>query len=111
MRTISIQADGKHLDQIMEEWLARLVQAIPVGPHGIKFDGGLSSGTIVNHRADGRWTVSFRPNPDGSRRRAYSDPYAVARVIIAREHETAASVPARGVATAERQDTTQTRVQ
>jgi hypothetical protein len=91
MRTISIQADGDHLDQIMKEWLAHLVMAIPVGPHGIKFDGDLSSGTIVNHRAQGRWTVSFRPNPDGSRRRTYTDPYVVARVIIAREHETVTS--------------------
>jgi hypothetical protein len=87
MRTISIQADGEHLDQIMEEWLAHLVQAIPVGPHGIKFDGDLSNGTIVNHRSQDRWTVSFRPNPDGRRRRAYSDPYVVARVIITREHQ------------------------
>jgi hypothetical protein len=94
MRTISIQADGDHLDQIMAEWLAHLVTAIPVGPHGIKFDGDLSSGTIVNHRAEGRWAVSFRPNPDGSRRRTYADPYVVARVIIAREHETVASPPA-----------------
>lgn len=110
MRTISIQADGEHLDRIMEEWLAHLVLALPVGPHGIKFDGDLSNGTIVNHRAEGRWTVSFRPNPDGSRRRAYSNPYAVARVIIAGEHETDASVPARDAAAAERRDTTETRV-
>ena len=84
----------------MEEWLAHLVRAIPVGPHGIKFDGDLSSGTIVNHRAEGRWTVSFRPNPDGSRRRAYSNPSAVARVIIAGEHETVANLPARDVTAA-----------
>ncbi len=59
----------------------------PGGPHGIKFDGDLSNGTIVNQRAEGQWTVSFRPSPGGSRSRAYSDPYVVARVIIAREHE------------------------
>lgn len=110
VRTISIQADGDHLDRIMEEWLARLVMAIPVGPHGIKFDGDLSSGTIVNHRAEGRWTVSFRPNPDGSRRRTYTDPYVVARVIIAREHETVASPPARDAAEAERRDITEVRM-
>lgn len=69
MRTISIQADGEQLDQIMEEWLAHLVRTILVGESGIKFDGDLSNGTIVNHRAEDRWTVSFRPNPDGSRRR------------------------------------------
>ena len=95
MRTISIQADGDHLNRVMEEWLAHLILAIPVGPHGIKFDGDLSSGTIVNHRAEGQWTVSFRPNPDGSRRRTYTNPHAVARVIIAREHEAPADAPAR----------------
>lgn len=87
MRTITIQAD-KPLDGIMERWLAHLVLAIPVGPDGIKFDGGLHNGTIVNRRTEGQWTVSFRPNPDGSQRRAYSSPYVVARVIIARKHET-----------------------
>lgn len=86
MRTISIQAD-KPLDTIMEQWLAHLVLAIPVGPDGIKFDGGLHNGTTVNQRAEGEWTVSFRPNPDGNRRRRYSNPYAVARVIITGEHE------------------------
>jgi hypothetical protein len=101
MRTISIQADGEHLDWIMEEWLAHLVLAIPVGPHGIKFDGDLSDGTIVNHRAEGKWTVSFRPSPRGSRSRAY------ARVIIAGEHETVANVPAQDVAVAELRDTTE----
>ena len=101
MRTISIQADGEHLDRLMEEWLAHLVLAIPVGPHGIKFDGDLSNGTIVNHRAEGQWTVSFRPSPGGSQARTYSDPYVVARVIIAREHEAAANLPARDVAAAE----------
>ncbi len=90
MRTISIQAD-KHLDQVMEEWLAHLLLAIPVGPDGIKFDGDLSNGTIVNHRAEGNWTVSFRPSPGGSRSRVYSNPYVVARVIIAREHESDAT--------------------
>ena len=88
MRTISIQADGGHLNRVMEEWLVHLVLTIPVGPHGIKSDGGLSGGTIVDHRAEGRRTVSFRPNPDGSRRRTYTSPHAVARVIIAGEHET-----------------------
>jgi hypothetical protein len=110
MRTISIQADGEHLDRIMEEWLAHLVLAIPVGPHGIKFDGDLSDGTIVNHRAEGRWTVSFRPSPGGSRSRAYSSPYVVARVIIAGEHETVAGVPARDAAAAEERGTMGTRV-
>jgi hypothetical protein len=104
MQTISIQADGERLDRIMEEWLAHLVLAIPVGPDGIKFDGDLSNGTIVNHRAEGRWTVSFRPSPGGSRSRAYFNPYVVARAIIAGEHETVDDVPAQDVAAAERRD-------
>ena len=97
MRTITIQAD-KPLDAVMEQWLAHLVLAIPVGPDGIKFDGDLSNGTIVNQGSEGRWTVSFRPSPGGSRSRAYFNPYAVARVIIAGEHETAANLQARDVA-------------
>jgi hypothetical protein len=79
LRTITIQAD-KPLDAIMEQWLAHLVLAIPVGPDGIKFDGDLSNGTIVNQRTEGQWTVSFRP--------------------IAREHETVANLPARDVTAA-----------
>ena len=111
MRTISIQADGEHLDRIMEEWLAHLVLAIPVGPHGLKFDGDLSDGTIVNHRAEGTWTVSFRPiGGDSSRRRRYTSPYVVARVIIAGEHETVANVPARDVAAAAPGGTMEARV-
>lgn len=110
MRTVSIQADGEHLDRIMEEWLAHLVLAIPVGPHGIKFDGDLSNGMIVNHRAEGRWTVSFRPSPRGSRSRIYSNPYVVARVIIAGEPETVANVPARDADAAERRDIMEARV-
>lgn len=93
MRTITIQAD-KPLDAIMEQWLAHLVLAIPVGPDGITFDGDLYNGTTVNQRKEGQWTVSFRPNPDGSRRRAYANPHVVARVIIAREHETVTNLPA-----------------
>lgn len=90
MRTITIQADGPHLDDIMEGWLAHLVRAIPVGPHGITFDGGLHDGTIVNHRSEGEWTVSFRR----SRNRAYSNPAVVARVIIVGEQDESAVIPA-----------------
>lgn len=54
MRTITVQAD-RQLDAIMAEWLAHLVLAIPVGPHGIKFDGDLSNGTIVNRSGESRW--------------------------------------------------------
>lgn len=86
MRTITIQAD-KQLDQVFQDWLAHLVLAIPVGGEGLKFDGDLRDGTIVNHRREGTWTVSFRPAGDGSRRRHYASPYVVARVIIAREHD------------------------
>jgi hypothetical protein len=99
LRTITIQAD-KPLDAIMEQWLVHLVLAIPVGPDSIKFDGDLYNGTIVNQRTEGQWTVSFRPNADDSQRRAYSNPYVVARVIIAREHETVADLPARDVTAA-----------
>jgi hypothetical protein len=63
MRTIRMQADGKHLDRFMEEWL------------------------VVNQGAEGRWTVSFRPSPGGRNSRPYSNPRAVARAIIARKHE------------------------
>src|SRR5229473_2344575 len=73
MRTISIQAD-KANDQIMTEWLAHLVLAIPVGGEGLKFDGDLHNGTIVNHRREGVWSVSFRPSPGGSHARRYTSP-------------------------------------
>lgn len=72
----------------METWLAQLVLAIPVGQHGIKFDGDLHDGTIVNRRAESMWTVSFRPSPSGSR--TYSNPAVVARVIIAGQQDEAA---------------------
>jgi hypothetical protein len=93
---ITIQAD-KQIDHIMEPWLAHLVLAIPVGSHGIKFDGDLSNGTIVNRRAEGVWKVSFRPSPGGSRSRTYSNPAVVARVVITREHDEAAVMPDRDV--------------
>jgi hypothetical protein len=94
VRKITIQAD-KPIDHIMELWLIQLVRAIPVGPDGIKFDGDLHDGTVVNHRTESAWTVSFRPSPGGSRSRTYSDPAVVARVIIAGQHDEAAvdSVP------------------
>ncbi len=63
MRTITIQADGPHLDDIMEEWLAHLVRAIPVGPHGIKFDGGLHDGTIVTTGARACGPLASGPAP------------------------------------------------
>jgi hypothetical protein len=85
---ITIHAD-KPIDHIMETWLAQLVRAIPVGPDGIKFDGDLNDGTIVNHRTESVWTVSFRPSPDGSRSRTYSNPAVVARVIIVGQHDEA----------------------
>ena len=81
MRTISIQAD-KANDQIMTDWLAHLVVAIPVGGEGLKFDGDLHDGTIVNHRQEGVWSVSFRPSPGGSNARRYASPYAVVRAIV-----------------------------
>jgi hypothetical protein len=85
MRTISIQAD-KALDRIMEEWLAHLIRAIPVGLDGINFDGGKRGGVVVNQRDRGRWTVSFRNIPGGDHQ-DYSNPDVMARIIIARKHE------------------------
>jgi hypothetical protein len=73
-----------------------LVLAIPVGPDGIKFDGDLHDGTVVNRRAESVWTISFRPSPSGSRSRTYSNPAVVARVIIVGKHdETAVTKVAR----------------
>ena len=88
MRTITIQATPA-LERIMTEWLAHLVLAIPTGPDGgaLIFDGNLNTGTVVAQRFEGKWSVSFRPNPDGTRIRHYANPAVVARVIIAREHD------------------------
>jgi hypothetical protein len=88
MRTLAIQAD-RQMDRIFTEWLAHLVLAIPAGPQagGLKIDGDLHTGIIVNQRHEGRWTVSFRPHPDGSRLRTYASPQVVARVIINRAHD------------------------
>jgi hypothetical protein len=85
----------------MTDWLAHLVLAIPVGGQGLKFDGDLHTGTIVNHRHEGRWTVSFRPNPDGSRLRTYANPLVVARVIITRRHDEGAALDGPDDVTAE----------
>jgi hypothetical protein len=38
------------------------------------------------------WSVSFRPNPDGTGMRYYTDPAVVARVVIACEHDETAAV-------------------
>ena len=80
----------------MTEWLAHLVLAIPTGADGgaIIFDGDLSSGIVVAQRHEGRWSVSFRPNPDGSRIRHYANPHVVARVILSnpRQHDEAAAL-------------------
>jgi len=63
MRTIAIQADGgpDGNDAVMEAALLFIVTHIPVGLKGFKFDGDLHNGTIVNHRHQGDWVVSFRP--------------------------------------------------
>ena len=70
---------------------------IGTGPDGcgITF-GSLADGIVVAQRHPGMWSVSFRPNPDGTGMRYYTDPAVVARVVIAREHdETAAVEPPR----------------
>jgi hypothetical protein len=85
MRAVTIQAD-KGLDDVMTEWLVNLVRAMPVGPEGLKFNGNLHNGTIVNHRAEGVWTVSFRPSPGGSNAQQYTDPDEVVQVILAGHH-------------------------
>jgi hypothetical protein len=50
-------------------------------------------------RIMGEWlahlVLAIPVSPGGSCSRTYSNPYAVARVIIAGEHETVANVPAR----------------
>lgn len=48
---------------------------------------------MVAQRRPGVWSVSFRPiASDGSRRRYYTNPHLVARVIITREHDDDAAV-------------------
>jgi hypothetical protein len=93
MRTIRIQATPA-TEQVTVAWLAHLALDIPTGPDGgaIIFDGNLNTGTVVAQRQPGRWTVSFRPNPDGTRLCAYTDPHVVARVILAGEHDEAAAI-------------------
>ena len=95
MRTIKLQATPA-AERVMTEWLAHLVLAIPAGPDGgaIIFDGDLGNGIVVAQRHEGRWSVSFRPNPDGSRIRHYTSPQVVARVILSnpRQHDEAAAL-------------------
>jgi hypothetical protein len=90
MRTIAIQADGgpDGNDAVMEAALVFIVTHIPVGLKGFKFDGDLHNGTIVNHRHQGEWVVSFRPTgrDAATRRRTYTSPPAVVRAIIERRH-------------------------
>lgn len=97
MRKITINA-GPPMDRIVTEWLAHLVLAIPAGPDGgtVIFDGGTSNGTVVAQRRPGVWSVSFRPNPDGSRIRYYASPHVVAAVIIAGEHDETAAIDTTG---------------
>ena len=95
MRTIKIQATPA-TERLMTEWLAHLVLAISTGPDGgaIIFDGDLGNGIVVAQRHEGRWSVSFRPNLDGSRIRHYANPHVVARVILSnpRQHDEAAAL-------------------
>jgi hypothetical protein len=78
MRTIAIQADGgpDGNDAVMEAALLFIVTHIPVGLKGFKFDGDLHNGTIVNHRHQGEWVVSFRPTGrDAATRRRDPSPH------------------------------------
>jgi hypothetical protein len=89
MRTITIQADGGPggNDEVMKAALLFIVTSIPVGGKGFKFDGDLDDGTIVNHRHQGDWVVSFRPIArDRTRRHHYTNPYLVVEAIITRRH-------------------------
>jgi hypothetical protein len=89
MRTITIQADGGPggNDDVMRGALRYIVTTMPVSDKGFKFDGDLHDGTIVNHRVSGEWVVSFRPIGDNpARRRTYTNPDAVVRAIIERQH-------------------------
>jgi hypothetical protein len=98
MQTLKIQATPA-TERVMTEWLAHLVLAIPTGPDGgaIIFDGDLSNGIVVAQRHEGRWSVSLRPNPDGSRIRYYGSPHAVVRVMLSnpRQHDEAAALDPR----------------
>ena len=85
MRKIAIQPDAA-LGGVMEEWIAHLLVAIPVGEPGLKFDGDLSNGTVVNHRKPQTWTVSFRRNPGQTDLGHYRNPHAAARAIIEQVH-------------------------
>ena len=91
MRTISIQADGGPggNDDVMRGALRYIVTNMPVSDKGFKFDGDLHTGTIVNHRHAGEWVVSFRPiMQDRTRRSSYTNPDAVVRAVIERQHNT-----------------------
>jgi hypothetical protein len=88
---ISFQVD-RQIDWITEGCVTSIIQAIPVGLDGIKFNGGLSNGIIVNHRAEGVWTVSFRPSPNGRNSRRYASPSVAARVVITGQHDVAAAL-------------------
>jgi hypothetical protein len=61
MRTISIQAD-KANDQIMTDWLAHLVLAIPVGGEGLRYSGLLRRNHAGRHPPGYRARVLFAPS-------------------------------------------------
>ena len=80
------------------------MQVVPFGPDpvhagppgkGLKFDGDLHTGTIVNHRSEGEWTVSFRPSPAGENAVRYVNPSTVVRAILARSHQGEHPAPGR----------------
>jgi hypothetical protein len=96
MHIPAIHAD-QHTEPVLTRWLAHLVLDIETGPEGggITF-GHLHDGIVVAQRRPGVWSVSFRPNPDGSRIRYYADPHVVARVILVRQHDEAAAIDTTG---------------
>ena len=90
MRSISIQADPE-VEDVVREWLAHLIVAMPVRPNnGIIFDSLRPGGaqTHVNHRKPQTWTVSFRNPAAGQPADTghYRNPLAAARAVIDRKH-------------------------
>jgi hypothetical protein len=59
---------------------------LPVGEEGMQFDDAHHDGTIINHRRQGVWTVSFRPSPSGAGTRQYTTVTEAARAVVTGTH-------------------------
>jgi hypothetical protein len=62
-----------------------MLAAMPVGPHGVTFGKDKGHGTVVNHRAEGVWAVSFRFNRQTDLGH-YAEPEWAAEAVLAGEH-------------------------